>query len=117
MKYDQKEMNFLDINLKVTGKKNNNRYFYKSTNTHNYVPFQSKHPKHTLINIPYNLARRLCTILDGRTTLEQRLNRLRDILRHQGYPEKIIDNGIKKQNLSPKKHYENLQKNQLTKIL
>ena len=96
MEYDQKEMNFLDINLKVKGKKIITDIYYKSTDTHNHVPFLSKHPKHTLINIPYNLARRLCTIVDERTTLEQRLNQLRDILRHQDYPEKIIENGTKK---------------------
>ena len=117
MEYDQKEMNFLDINLQVKGKKIITDIYYKSTDTYNHVPFQSKHPKHTLINIPYNLARRLCTIVDERTTPEQRLNQLRDILRHQDYPEKIIENGTKKRNLSPKKRYENLQKNQLTKTL
>ena len=56
----------------------------------------SQNTRNTLINIPYNLAWRLCTTVDERTTLEQRLNQLRDILRHQDYPEKIIENGIKK---------------------
>ena len=88
MEYDQKEINFLDINLQVESKNIITDIYYKSTVTHNHVPFQSKHPKQTLVNIPYNLARRLCTIVDKRTTLEHRLNQLRDILRHLGCPEK-----------------------------
>ena len=47
MEYDQKEMNFLDINLQMKGKKRITDIYYKSTDTHNHAPFQSKHPKHT----------------------------------------------------------------------
>ena len=47
MEYDQKEMNFLDINLQVKGKKVITNIYYKLTGTHNHVPFQSKHLKHS----------------------------------------------------------------------
>ena len=49
-------LNFLDINLLVhtSGKLETNVY-YKPTNTHEYLPFNSHHPKHIKANIPYNL--------------------------------------------------------------
>ena len=76
MEYNKNEMNFLDIKMIVKGESIITDIFYKATDTLNYVPFKSTHPKHTLRNIPYNLARRLCTIVDERMTLEERLSKL-----------------------------------------
>ena len=33
--------------------------FYKTTNSHDYLPSNSHHPKHTRENVPYNLAKRI----------------------------------------------------------
>ena len=33
--------------------------YYKLTNTHNYLPWDSAHPDHTKNNIPYNKAKRI----------------------------------------------------------
>ena len=89
-------MNFLDIHMIVQNDKIITDIYFKPTDTQNYVPFKSAHPRHTLINIPYNLARRLCTIVDEKTTLTTRLKELKDTLRHLGYPKTLIDNGLKK---------------------
>ena len=90
-------MNFLDIKMIVKGEKIITDIFYNVTGTLNYVPFKYAHPKRTLLNIPYNLARRLCTIVDERMTLEQRLSKLEQVLKHLGYPQHIIKNDIEKQ--------------------
>lgn len=37
--------------------------YYKPTDTKQYLVYDSCHPKHIKNNIPYNLARRLCTII------------------------------------------------------
>ena len=58
------KMNFLDIQMTAKNDKIITDIYFKPTDTHNYIPFKSAHPRHTLINIPYNLARRLCTIID-----------------------------------------------------
>ena len=58
--------------------------------------FQSCHPKHTKLNIPYNLARRLCTIISDKIIKERRLRELKRILLQRKYPEAVIDFGIQK---------------------
>ena len=42
------------------------------------------------MNIPYNLARRICTIVDDEETIDKRLQKLSQILVKRVYPEKII---------------------------
>ena len=37
--------------------------FHKDTDTSNYVPYKSNHPRHTKNNIPYCLDRRICGIV------------------------------------------------------
>lgn len=68
--------------------------FYKPTDTHSYVPFDSCHPRNTKINIPYSQARRLCTIIDDEDILNMRLNEMRINFLRQKYPKTVIDNAI-----------------------
>ena len=94
MESNANEMHFLDVKLLISNEKVITDIYYKPTDTQNYVPFQSSHPKHTVNNIPYNLARRLCTIIDQRSTLETRLEQLKNTLTHLGYPITLINQGI-----------------------
>ncbi len=66
------EMHFLDVQVQISNEKVITDIYYKQTDTQNYATFKSSHPKHTLKNIPYNLARRLCTIIDEKSTLDTR---------------------------------------------
>ena len=50
--------------------------FYKETDSHNYVPFYSFHPQRTVTNIPYSLARRICTIVSNTGVRDTRLKEL-----------------------------------------
>ena len=68
--------------------------FYKETDSHNYVPFTSFHPHKTLTNIPYTLARRICTIVSEPEVRDTRLQELRGFLRKKFYPETVIDSGF-----------------------
>ena len=101
---NDQRMNFLDITMMVQKKKVITDIYYKPTDTHNYVPFNSTHPKHILKNIPYNLARRLCTIVDSKKTLNMRMKELQETLAHLGYPQNLIENienGFKKAKAIP----------------
>ena len=89
-------MNFLDIPMIIQGDKIITDIYHKPTDTQKCVPFKSAHPNHTLRNIPYNLARRLCTIVDDKTTLNTRLKELKDNLKYLGYPKKMVESGSKK---------------------
>lgn len=49
--------------------------------------FEKGHPRHIKNSIPYNLARRLCTIVSENHTLNVRLQELNRFLLERNYPE------------------------------
>ena len=90
-----KSVPFLDVTFTVTNNgKLSTDIFYKPTDTHNYVPFHSFHPRKTLTNIPYSEARRLCTIISDPAIREKRLEEMRGNFRKKHYPEGVIQSGI-----------------------
>ena len=70
--------------------------FYKPTDSKQYILYTSCHPKHTRNNIPYNLARRLKTIVSENAVLFQRLGELKTYLEKRKYPLKLIEDAIEK---------------------
>ena len=70
--------------------------YYKVTDSKQYLPFNSCHPKHIKVNIPYNLSKRICTIVSDQFTREKRLSELSSFLEDLNYPKAIIQQGIKK---------------------
>jgi hypothetical protein len=87
---------FLDVLVIKEGTTLSTDIYYKPTDTHQYLHFGSCHPHHTKTAIPYNLARRLCTIVSDKTTRDIRLKELRNYLLKQKYPERLVDDGISK---------------------
>ena len=90
-----KKIPFLDVLFEVEahGKMMTDIY-YKETDTHNYVPFCSFHPKQTLTNIPYSLARRICIIVSDTNVRESRFQELKQFLTRKKYPSDVIECGI-----------------------
>ena len=70
--------------------------FYKETDTREYLPFTSCHVHHIKVNIPYNLFRSLCTIVEDRCILKDRISDLKHHLIKCKYPMKIINSAIVK---------------------
>lgn len=68
--------------------------FYKQTNTHEYLHFESHHPSHVKANIPYVLAKRIVVFTTKEESMEKNLQDLRRWLLNCGYPEKVINDGI-----------------------
>jgi hypothetical protein len=68
--------------------------FYKATDSKTYLPFNSCHPKHTKISIPFSLARRLRTIISDEKTFQKRTDELLGYLNKQNYPKSLIQAGI-----------------------
>lgn len=88
---------FLDIDVQIDNDNNiQTDVYYKVTDTHQYLDFRSCHPRHVKINIPYNLARRICTITSQVATRNRRLSELKNILLQRNYPMQVIQNGIDK---------------------
>ncbi|XP_061187186.1 uncharacterized protein LOC133195360 [Saccostrea echinata] len=85
---------FLDILIIKNGEDISTDLFCKETDTHQYLDFRSCHPSHTKRNIPYNMARRICTIVTEPTLRLKRLQELKQHLRRQNYPINLIEDGI-----------------------
>ena len=70
--------------------------FYKDTDTREYLPFNSCHVHHVKINIPYNLCRSICTIVEDRDIMYERLYDLKTNLIKCRYPINVINSAIHK---------------------
>ena len=68
--------------------------YYKETNAHDYLAFNSHHPEHTRTNIPYVLAKRIIVITSEDTWVERNLKDLRRFLLERDYPVDVIERGI-----------------------
>ena len=90
MNYSSIDVPFLDVLVKNEKGKIETGIFYKETDSRQYLLFYSCHPRHTKINIPYNLARRIRTIVIDETTLTHRMQELKCFLNKQKYPEQVI---------------------------
>ena len=70
--------------------------FYKKTDTRRCVPFNSCHPKQCKKNIPFTLARRICTIVENNEVRKKRLDELQKLLYSQEYPQNLVQETIRK---------------------
>ena len=86
----------LDIMINKTGRKIWMDIYNKPTNSKRYVPFTSNHPRSSLRNIPFCLARRICAIVEQEETKLKRLSELKTSLRKQKYLIALIENSIKR---------------------
>ena len=87
---------FLDIMINKTGTKIWMDIYNKSTNSESYVRFTSNHPGSCLRNIPFRLARRICTIAEEEDTKLKRLSELKQSLKQQKYLIALIENRMKR---------------------
>ena len=93
---DEKQIPFLDAMKLKDYTSLNTDIFYKKTDTHQYLHFGSSHPHHVKTAIPYNLGRRICTIVSDTKMRDICLEELKLYLLRQKYPEQLVNNGIMK---------------------
>ena len=85
-------LDFLDILVILhSNGKIETEIFYKITNAHDYLEFNSQHPFHILKNIPYNLAKRIIIFTSDDKKTTKHLNDLKDWLINCNYPPDIIE--------------------------
>ena len=77
LQFSNTEQSFLDVLVKNWDWKIETDIYYKDTDSKQYLLFYSCHPRHTKINIPYNLARRLRTIVSEEQILQRRMQELK----------------------------------------
>ena len=92
-----KSLPFLDISFHLTERNDlETDIYYKKTDSHNYVQFFSFHPHKTLTNVPYTLARKICTVVSNPETRDYRLRELQGYLKKKQYPSTVSLNGIER---------------------
>lgn len=98
-----KNLSFLDI---LVYKDDNDvlktDIYYKATDSHNFLHFNSNHPRHIIRNIPYNQAKRISKIVSDPDRKSFRLNELGLFLKNAGYPAKLITDAISMNNVDQK---------------
>ena len=55
--------------------------YYKETNAHDYLPYNSAHPKYCKDCLPYNLAKRIIPFVSNDEKVEMRLKELKNWLK------------------------------------
>ena len=68
--------------------------FYKETNNHDYLSYDSHHPTHEKDNIPYVLAKNIIVATSESQIMERNLTDLQVWLQNCKYPLNIINRGI-----------------------
>ena len=87
---------FLNLMLYKEGGEIKTDIYYKKTDSHDYLPFNSSHPRHTKINVPSTLARMVCQIVVDPQRKAMRLQELKTWLLCSGYKPSLITNCIHK---------------------
>ena len=85
---------FLDVRVIIKDECVITDLYSKRTDTFNYVPFNSSHPRHTLRNIPFSLARRVQGIVSDPSLVSIRMEEMKQRLKKKKYPIKLIDEAI-----------------------
>ena len=92
----EQSISFLNLFIYKDEGKIKTDVFYKDTDSHDYLPFNSCHPRHTKKNIPFTLSRMICSIVTDPTRREFRLQELETWLLKAGYPMGLIKSAAKK---------------------
>ena len=87
---------YLDIRVTIEQGKIYTDIFAKATDTFNYLPFNSAHPRHVMRNIPYCLARRIRGIVSKEDLIPIRMKELKGRLIAKKYPKNLINNAVEK---------------------
>ena len=91
-------VNFFDIAICLTDGNIESDIFFKATDSKQYLDFLSHHPLHVKRALPYNLFRRICTIVSDEERRAVRMEEMKQSLLKCNYPEQLINDDIKKAN-------------------
>ena len=86
---------FLDIMINKSRTKIWMDIYNKPTDSKRYVRFTSNHLQSCHRNIPFCLARRICTIVEEEETKLKCLSELKTSVKQHKYPIALIENSIK----------------------
>ena len=87
---------YLDVRVIIKNGEVKTDIYSKPTDTYNYLPFNSAHPRHVVRNIPYSLARRIKGIVSDENLLPDRMKDMTSRLKMKKYPNQLIRDAIQK---------------------
>lgn len=93
---NENKLHFLDILIIKNDTELSTDIYYKETDTKQYLNFTSCYSSHTKRSIPYNLARRTCTIVSDSNVRDRRLHELKQTLLNRCFPKTLIESGLRK---------------------
>ena len=94
MEKSKDSLQYLDIIIYKTPTSIKTKAFSKETDSVTFLPFDSCHPHHCKINIPFNMARRIKALTDDPYIAEEKLRELGLKLTRGGYPPDTINLAI-----------------------
>lgn len=87
---------FLDVLILKNENTIETDIYHKETDSFNYVPYKSNHPRKTKNNIPYTLARRVQMLVSNPNTRQRRFLEMEETLLQKDYPKGVIGDAITK---------------------
>ena len=94
--FSEASINFLDLNLKFCNGKLQAYLYVKLTDCHQYLHFQSSHPKQTKNSIIYSQTLRLSRTCSQEEDYKHYYNEMKSWFLKGSYPEHLIDTEMKK---------------------
>ena len=92
----QDRVNFLDCTIIIDNNSLSTSLYHKPTDCHNYLNYDSHHPRHCKNSIPYSQVLRLRRICSDETDYNTQTKKLAENFRNCGYPDEIISKSIHK---------------------
>ena len=94
--FSEESINFLDLNVKFSSGKLQTSLYVKPTDCHQYLHFQSSHPKHTKKSIVYSQTLRVSRACSQEEDYKKYCNQMKSWFLKRSYPEHLIVTETKK---------------------
>ena len=94
MEQSMESLQYLDITIYKTPEGIKTKAYTKPTDSGTFLPYDSSHPHHCKINIPYNMARRTKALTDDPKIALEKMQELAAKLDQGGYPDDTINQAI-----------------------
>ena len=89
-------VNFLDVSVSIVDNKIETDLYCKPTDCHQFLHFNSAHPFHNKKSIVYSQGLRIKRLCSSPVAFEKQLESLRSWFCKRGYPQKVVDEQLKK---------------------
>ena len=92
---NSESINFLDIKVTLHHLRTiETELYYKETNNHHYLEYNSFHAQHVKDNIPYNFFKKIIVFTSDSAKEKIEIEKMKTWLLRSGYPDRIIQKGL-----------------------